>query len=79
VTHHGSPLCPLDDLLASGSPAFTSDAKARTDRLSPSASHCHWCGRRCLDLVRQVFLRRRLRRRGIVRHDRTGHGHGDTS
>jgi hypothetical protein len=77
VTHHGSPLRPPDDLLASSSPAIASDAKARTDRLSPSAPHCHWCGRRCLDLVGQVFLRRRLRRRGIVRHDRTGHGHGD--
>lgn len=79
VTHHGSPLRPTDDLLTSGSLAITSDAKAWTDRPSPSASHCHWCGRRCLDLVRQVFLRRRLRRRGIVRHDRTGRGHGDTT
>jgi hypothetical protein len=80
VTHHGSPLRPPDDLLTSGSPAITSDATARADRPSPSASHCHWCGRRCWDLVRQVFLRRRLRRRrGIVRHDRTGRGHGDST
>ena len=78
VTHHGAPLRPPDALLASGSPAITSDAQAWTDRPSPSALHCHWCGRRCLDLVRQVFLRRR-RRRGIVQHDRTGRGHGDTT
>ena len=79
VTHHGSPRRPPDDLLTPSSSATASDANAWTDRPSPLASHCHWCGRRCLDLVRQVFLRRRLRRRGIVRHDRTGRGHGDTT
>ena len=79
VTHHGSPLRPPADLLTPSSPATASDANAWAERPSPSASHCHWCGRRCLDLVRQVFLRRRLRRRGVVRHDRTGRGHDDTT
>jgi hypothetical protein len=79
VTHQGSPLRAADDPLASGSQAIASDAKAVTDRLSPPASHCHWCGRRCLDLVRWEFLRRRVRRRGVVRHDSTGQDHGDTA
>lgn len=79
VTHQGSPLRPADDLLASGSQAIASGAKASADRPSPSSLHCHWCGRRCLALVRQGFLRRRVRRRGIVQHDRTGRDHGDTA
>jgi transposase len=37
VTHHGSPLPPSDDLLASGSPMIASEAKVSTDRPSPSA------------------------------------------
>ena len=79
VTHQGSPLRAVDDLLAPGSPVSASDAKAVTDRSSPPALHCHWCGRRCLDLVRRGFLRRRVCRRGVVRHDPTGHDHGDTA
>ncbi len=80
VTHHGSPVLPTDGLLALGSPMRASDAKASEDPPSPSASHCHWCGRRCSALVRQRFLRRRLRRRAVVqRHDRTGRDHGDTA
>jgi hypothetical protein len=79
VTHHGSPLPPSDDLLASGSPMIASEAKVSTDRPSPSASRCHWCGRRCSARVRQGFLRRRVRRRGAVRHNPTGHDHGDTA
>lgn len=78
VTHHGSPLPPPDDLLASGSPMIASDTKASTDRPSPSASRCHWCGRRCSARVRQGFLCRRVRRRGAV-HDPTGRDHGDTA
>ncbi len=79
VTHHGSPHLPTDGLLASSSPMSASDAKASTDRPSPSASHCHWCGRRCLALIRQGFLRRRARRGGVVQNDRTGRDHGDTA
>ncbi len=79
VTHHGSPVLPTDGLLAPSSPMIASDAKASTDRPSPSASRCHWCGRRCLALVRQGFLRRRARRQGVVRHDRTGRDHGNTA
>ena len=79
VTHQGSPLRAADDLLVPGSRAIAGDAKAATDRSSPVAPHCHWCGRRCLDFVRRGFLRRRVRRRGVVRHDPTGHDHGDTA
>lgn len=79
VTHHGSPHLPTDGLLASSSPMSASDAKASTDRPSPSASHCHWCGRRYLALIRQGFLRRRARRGGVVQNDRTGRDHGDTA
>ncbi len=80
VTHHGSPILPTDGLLTPSSPMSASDAKAPTDRLSPSASRCHWCGRRCSALVRQGFLRRRVSRRAVVqRHDRTGRDHGDTA
>jgi hypothetical protein len=72
VTHQGSPLGAADDLLASGSQAIAGDANAATERSSPLASHCNWCGRRCLALVRWEFLRRRVRRRGVVRHDPRG-------
>jgi hypothetical protein len=43
----------------------------------PAAWRCHWCGRPCPDVVRQGFLRRRLRRRGLPRPDRIGRRHGD--
>ena len=33
-------------------------------------------GRRCPEFVRREFLRRRLGRRGLIRHDRTGSEHG---
>lgn len=79
VTHHGSPHPPTDGLLAPSSPVSASDAKVSMDRPSPSASHCHWCGRRCLALVRQGFVRRRVRRGGVVQNDRTGRDHGDTA
>jgi hypothetical protein len=51
VTHHGSPASPLDDLLLSGSPAIASGATASNGRTGRLTSHCHWCGRRCPDLV----------------------------
>jgi len=79
VTHHGSPAASPDGLLASSSPMSAGDAKASTEQPSPSAWRCQWCGRRCLALVRQGFLRRRARHGGVVRHDRTGRGHGDTA
>jgi len=42
-----------------------------------AALRCHWCGRPCPDVVRQGFLRRRWRRRGLLRPDRRGPRHGD--
>jgi hypothetical protein len=63
VTHHGSPPPPTDDLLAPGSPVSASDAPALEDRPRRTIPHCHWCGRRCPQLLRQGFLRRRGHRR----------------
>ena len=34
--------------------------------------HCHWCGRSCLPLLRQGFLRRRRRHRGCLETTRGG-------
>ena len=79
VTHHGSPPSPSDDLLPTGSLAIASGAAALDEPARRPGLHCHWCGRRCPDLVRQGFLRRRGHRRGVPRHDRTGHSHGDTT
>jgi hypothetical protein len=76
VTHHGSPEPLPDDLLPPGSPAIASDAAIPEERPRRTTSHCHWCGRRCPEFVRREFLRRRLDRRGLVRHDRTGPDHG---
>jgi hypothetical protein len=76
VTHHGSPEPLPDDLLPPGSPAIASDAAIPEERPRHATSHCHWCGRRCPEFVRREFLRRRLDRRGLVRHDRTGPDHG---
>jgi hypothetical protein len=79
VTHHGSLPPPTDDLLPSGSPVIASDAASSDDRPRGPALHCHWCGRRCPGLVRQGFLRRRVRRRSPLRQDRTGPKHGDAA
>jgi hypothetical protein len=76
VTHHGSPEPLPDDLLPPGSPAIASDAATPEEWPRRTISHCHWCGRRCPEFVRQEFLRRRLDRRGLVRHDRIGPDHG---
>jgi hypothetical protein len=75
VTHHGSPEPPGDDLLAPGSPTIAGDAAFPEERPG-TASHCHWCGRRCPAFVRREFLRRRLGRRDLMRYDRTGPEHG---
>jgi hypothetical protein len=79
VTHQGSPRSHSGDCLSSGSRTVASGARTSSKRSRRPASHCHWCGRRCSDLVRQGFLRRRGRLRDQPRHDRTGRGHGDTS
>jgi hypothetical protein len=76
VTHQGSPEPARDDLLPLGSPAIASDAVIPEERPRRAASHCHWCGRRCPELVRRDFLRRRHDRRSLERHDRTGPDHG---
>ena len=76
VTHHGSPELPWDDLLTPGSPTVAGDAATLEERPRRAASHCHWCGRRCPAFVRRDFLRRRLGRRELMRHDQTGPDHG---
>jgi hypothetical protein len=63
VTHHGSPPLRPGDLLAPGSPVSASDVAIPEDRPRRTIMHCHWCGRRCPQLVRQGFLRRRGHRR----------------
>jgi hypothetical protein len=67
VTHQGSPPPARDDLLVPGSLTIASDVTTSGEQPRRSAWHCHWCGRRCPDLVRQEFLRRRGR--GLPRHD----------
>ena len=79
VTHHGSPPSPPDDLVPPGSLMIASGVTNSGERLRRPASHCHWCGRRCPDLVRQGFLRRRGHRRDQRRQDQMGRGHGDTA
>jgi hypothetical protein len=79
VTHQGSPKPPSDDLLSAGSLVIASGAASSDEGPRRAASHCHWCGCRCPDLVRQGFLRRRFRRPGLLRHDRTGSEHGDSA
>ena len=79
VTHQGSPRPLSGDCLPSGSRTVASGARPSSKRSRRLTSHCHWCGRRCPDLVRQGFLHRRGRLRDQPRHDRTGRGHGDTS
>jgi hypothetical protein len=71
VTHQGSPRPSPDDPLPPGSLAIASEATASGERPRRSGPHCHWCGRRCPDLVRQGFLRRRGRR-SLPRHDPNG-------
>jgi hypothetical protein len=63
VTHQGSPRPPADGQVPLGSTLNANDAADADHRPPRPAAHCHWCGRRCLDLVRQQFLRRRARRR----------------
>jgi hypothetical protein len=77
VTHHGSPKPPTDDLLPPGSPEHAGDPAFPEDWPRRAALHCHWCGRRCADLVRQGFLRRRIRRRR--RRDQRGSEYGHTA
>jgi hypothetical protein len=79
VTHHGSPPPGADDLLPPGSPEDASDAAAPADRSGQTALHCHWCGRRCPDFVRQGFLRRRTLRRRQQPRDQRGSKHGDVA
>jgi hypothetical protein len=77
VTHHGSPPPPRDDLVVSISSPSTSAENELGEPIPPDPrqrpiSRCHWCARRGVGFVRQGFLRRRSRRRGVTRHNRTG-------
>ena len=80
VTHHGSPPSAADGLLPTDAMMPPPDDVSSADSLRPPVPHCHWCGRRCLPLLRQRFLRRRRHRRVRVGHDRTGPArHGDAA
>lgn len=72
VTHQGSPPAPPDDLLSLDL-AAANEPPSVSDRPSRPAWQCHWCGRRCLDFVRQDFLRRRLRPQTSRRGDKRDH------
>jgi len=77
VTHQGSPPPPRDDLVSKDAAATASKPAAARDVVVRSRDHgpglwrCHWCGCRCLPLVRIGFVRRRRRssRRGQTRGD----------
>jgi hypothetical protein len=80
VTHHGSPPPAADGLLPPDAMTTTPDDVSSADGPWPPVLHCHWCGRGCLTLLRQGFLRRRRRRRVRVGHDPTGHArHGNAA
>lgn len=71
VTHQGSPSDRTDDLVVED-PAAVVFEPSRADEPRRSRSHCLGCGRRCPELIRRDFLRRRrgpiANRRGL-RHD----------
>ena len=71
VTHHGSPAPAPHDLLPPDAMMPTADDASPGDALRPPGLYCHWCGRRCLSLLRLGFLRRR-RHRGRAGADLTG-------
>ena len=72
VTHHGSPAPPAGDLLAPAAMTTTRDAANPADQPRLPGPHCNWCGRSCLPLLRQGFLRRRRRHRGHPGDHRRG-------
>ena len=62
VTHHGSPAPARGALLPTPMmPTVATTAPADAPR--PPDFSCHWCGRRCLPLLRPGFRRRRYHRR----------------
>jgi len=80
VTHHGSPTPGSSDLVAPAAMTATRAAVAPADPARLPGPHCHWCGRTCLSLLRQGFLRRRRRHRGRLAHHPTGPvRHGDAA
>ena len=77
VTHHGSPAPASGDQVAPAAMTATRAAVAPVDQARLPGPHCHWCGRSCLPLLRQGFLRRRRRHRGrlaIIRRGQARHG-----
>jgi hypothetical protein len=66
VTHHGSPVPAMGDLLAGGATAMPRDDASPVKPLRRAMTQCHWCGRCCLLPLRCGFLRRCDHRRGRV-------------
>ena len=71
VTHHGSPLPAVDDLLAGGATVMPRDDASPAGPLRRPMTQCHWCGRCCLLPLRRGFLRRCDHRRRPIGHPRT--------
>jgi hypothetical protein len=71
VTHQGSLLQLRDDVVPPDSAVTASESHSPSVPSRP-AWHCHWCGCRCSEFVRQGFLRCRRVPRTITRHDRKG-------
>jgi hypothetical protein len=78
VTHQGSPPAQPYDLLLASSAVTAGESPSPSPKVftSPSAGHCHWCGRRCSPFVRHGFLRRRRVPRTVTRYQR-GRPHYD--
>ena len=76
VTHQGSPRPPPDDLVLPGSAVTASEPSPSPDARR-WAWHCHWCGRRCSQFVRQGFLRRRRVPRNVSQPHRGRPDHDD--
>jgi len=78
VTHHGSPLPAVDDLVAGGVTAMPRDDASPGEPLRRAMMQCHWCGRCCLLPLRRGFLRRcDHRRRAVGNPGRSASRHGD--
>ena len=74
VTHQSSPPPPPDDLVLPGSAVTASEPSPDARRWT---WHCHWCGCRCSQFVRQGFLRRRRVLRNVSQPHRGRPDHDD--
>ena len=59
VTHHGSPAPAAHVLLPPEAMMANAEDVSAAEALRPPGLYCHWCGCRCLPLLRLGFIRRR--------------------